>query len=100
MSGAKKTYAIAATYTKPISSGLNIQCAIRKIIAVSIEEAIGFFVIQMSDELPDHSVHVRPVGIAFEDAPQDTFEGVPVQPTTAPCCAGEAPHAGGTGTSA
>lgn len=35
-----------------------------------------------------------------EDAPQYIKEGAEEQQTTASCCEGEAPHAGGTGTSA
>jgi hypothetical protein len=38
--------------------------------------------------------------VHFEEHTANIKEGVALQPTTAPCCEGEAPHAGGTGTSA
>jgi len=60
-------YAVAGTFTKRISSGLNIVCAIRKLEAISSDEAAGKFIRIMSEELPEHNIHVRPVFVALED---------------------------------
>ena len=60
-------YAVAGTYTKNIPSGLNIVCAIRKISAVSEDEAIGKFIKMMAENLPEHGLHVHPVHVLFED---------------------------------
>ena len=67
-------FAVAGTFTKHIPSGLNIQCAIRKIEAVSGDEAAGKFLRIMTDELPEHGIHVRPIYMTMEDAPQETEE--------------------------
>ena len=51
-------------------------------------------------EKQSYGVHKRMRCSECGTAPQNTIEGVALQPTTAPCCEGEAPHAGNTGTSA
>jgi len=60
-------YAVAGVYTKKILTGLNIVCAIRKIAAMSEDEAIGKFIKIMAENLPEHQLHVHPVNVQFED---------------------------------
>lgn len=60
-------YAVAGTFTKRVSTGISIMCAIRKVEAASSDEAMGKFLRIMVTELPGHNIHVHPVYITMED---------------------------------
>jgi len=71
----KRMYAVAATFIKDLATsndktyganvlGLNVQTHIRKYKADSADEAVGMFVREMFNDLPDHYIHCRPVVVS------------------------------------
>jgi hypothetical protein len=57
-----ETYVLSATLLKQNGIGsVNIMTDLRFIDAVSKEEATGKYVLEVSEEFPEHSIHIRPV---------------------------------------
>ncbi len=56
--------AVAGTYTKPITNGLNVRTYIQLYDASSEEEAVGLFIDNMAELLPEHSLHCKPVRVS------------------------------------
>lgn len=56
----KDKYAVASTLIKEMPNKMNIMTDLRLIEAVSKEEAIGIYVLQVSEQHPEHQIHVRP----------------------------------------
>lgn len=63
----KAIYAVAATLTKHIPNGLNIQTYLQKYEVASEAEAIGTFVMETAKKFPEHDVHVRPVVVCLKE---------------------------------
>jgi hypothetical protein len=63
----KVIYAVAATLTKHVPNGLNIQTYIQKYEVASEVEAIGTFVMETAKKFPEHDIHVRPVVICLSN---------------------------------
>lgn len=54
-------FVVCGVHTKSTLTGLNIQASMQFYFAVSEEEAIGKYIIQMSKQLPDHELFQRPL---------------------------------------
>lgn len=56
----KDKYAVASTLIKKMPNKMNITTDLRLIEALSKEEAIGIYVLQVSEQYTEHQIHVRP----------------------------------------
>ena len=64
----KNKYAVASTLIKNYGVGkLNIMVDLRKIEAVSKEEAMGIYITAIVDEFPEHNVHCKPVAMIISE---------------------------------
>jgi hypothetical protein len=58
-------FVICGVHTKPIPGGLNIQSAMRIFEATSSEEAIGKYILAVSEEFPEHELFKTPLFMAL-----------------------------------
>lgn len=56
-----KMYAVSSTLIKEGIGKMNIMTDIRPIEANSTDEAMGIYIREITEELKEHNVHVRPV---------------------------------------
>lgn len=67
-----KIFATLSTLIKDIPNGENIVSDLRVIETESREEAIGKYVLEISEQFPEHYIHCRPlvieiIGIPYEE---------------------------------
>ena len=62
----KKKFAVCSTLLKDIQNGYNIMTDLRMIEAISKEEAIGKYTIEVSEQFKEHQIYVRPLAMEIE----------------------------------
>jgi len=66
----KEVYAVASTLIKEMVTKMNVVTDLRLIEAVSKEEAIGIYMMQVSEQYPEHQVHMRPAAMPLPEPPE------------------------------
>jgi hypothetical protein len=56
-------YAVSATLIKDTKNRINIMTDLRRIKANSKEEAIGVYIMEVSEQFKEHQIWVRPVAM-------------------------------------
>ena len=67
----KNMYAVASTLIKDMPNKMNIMTDLRLIEAVSKEEAIGIYMLQVSEQYSEHQIHIRPAVMPLPEPPEN-----------------------------
>jgi len=57
----KKKFAVCATLTEDVPNGINIMTDLRTVKAANKNEAMGIYIMEVSEQFKNHQIYIRPL---------------------------------------